>query len=370
MRILHINGNYLFSKLHQNLIRELSRQSIENGIFVPMYDRSRAIYEPQDDVVASECFKKWDRLFFDYKQSKIIREAEARFNVAEFDIIHAYTLFTDGNCAMRLAEKYDIPYVVAVRNTDVNDFMKIRPLLRGRGVKIMRRASAVFFLSETYKTEVFEKYVPKEYRDEIAAKSHIIPNGIDSFWLENIHRRERKPEKEIKIIYAGRINKNKNITTTQKAIKILQNRGIAARLTVVGAAESKAELERIIADPSTEYFEAMPKERLAEMYRKNDIFVMPSFTETFGLVYAEAMSQGTPVVYSAGQGFDGQFPDGEVGFAVDSGSAEAVADAVIKITENYETISANCCKGALKFDWEFMAQRYFAIYRDILQTGG
>jgi len=44
---------------------------------------------------------------------------------------------------------------------------------------------------------------------------------------------------------------------------------------------------------------------------------MPSITETFGLVYAEALSQGLPVLYTRGQGFDRQFEEGEVGYAVD-----------------------------------------------------
>ena len=38
------------------------------------------------------------------------------------------------------------------------------------------------------------------------------------------------------------------------------------------------------------------------IYRENDIYVMPSIIETFGLVYAEAMSQGLPVIYTRGQG--------------------------------------------------------------------
>jgi glycosyltransferase involved in cell wall biosynthesis len=68
---------------------------------------------------------------------------------------------------------------------------------------------------------------------------------------------------------------------------------------------------------------------LIDIYRANDIFVMPSFTESFGLVYAEAISQGLPVVYSIGQGFDRQFPEGEVGYHADPNSAQSVADAIL-----------------------------------------
>lgn len=43
---------------------------------------------------------------------------------------------------------------------------------------------------------------------------------------------------------------------------------------------------------------------LARLYRPASGFAMVSFRENFGLVYAEALSQGRPVVYSKGQGFD------------------------------------------------------------------
>ena len=52
------------------------------------------------------------------------------------------------------------------------------------------------------------------------------------------------------------------------------------------------------------------RKNLIEFIGENDIFVMPSINETFGLVYAEAMSQGLPVIYTKGQGFDKQFNDG------------------------------------------------------------
>ena len=75
-------------------------------------------------------------------------------------MIHAYTLFTDGNVARTLSKKYGVPYVVAIRDTDVNDFFRYRPYLIKLGSQIMKDASAVFFLSESYKRIVLEKYVP------------------------------------------------------------------------------------------------------------------------------------------------------------------------------------------------------------------
>ena len=90
---------------------------------------------------------------------------------------------------------------------------------------------------------------------------------------------------------------------------------------------------------------------------------MPSIHETFGMAYAEALSQGLPVIYTKGQGFDGFFTQGEVGYAVKSNDYNSIAKYVIEIYENYETYSKNCIKKAIKFDWNNIAELYINLYK-------
>ena len=246
MRILHINCNYIGTTLHQLMIEHLDALGYDNQVFVPTFDKTIAVIKPNDNVYVSECFNKWDRLFFDYKQQKIIKTIEAHYDVASFDLIHAYTLYTDGNVARVLSEKYGIPYVVAVRNTDVNDFLKKMIHLRKRGFKTLAAAKAVFFLSNAYRRQVFEKYIPQKHQEEIKMKTYIIPNGIDEFWFESIPEQNKVIDKKhIRLVYAGRIDKNKNITTTQKAMEILRKQGYETTLTVVGKIQNEKEF-RII----------------------------------------------------------------------------------------------------------------------------
>lgn len=362
MRVLHINGNFLFTNLHQCMIKSLSKYGIDNSVFVPMYNKSLAVLTPDDNVTVSECFNKWDKISFNYKQSKIFKSAEIIYKTKEFDIIHAYTLFSDGNCAMNLSQKYGIPYVVAVRNTDVNIFLKKMIHLRKKGLQIMLNSSAVFFLSESYKNQVFHKYVPVKYREILDKKTYIIPNGIDGFWLDNIYEGHRPQKEEINAVYAGRINKNKNITAIQRAIKILNKKGYNIKLTVVGKVESQREFDKIISDYNTCYLKQLPKEKLICVYRESDFFIMPSFSESFGLVYAEAMSQKLPVIYTKGQGFDGQFEEGVVGYSVDPHNAEDIADKILKILLKKHEIEKACVNNVRKYDWDIIARRYISIY--------
>lgn len=366
MRILHINCNYIGTTLHQLMVEHLDALGYSNSVFVPTYDRKIAVIKPNANVCISECFKRWNRLFFDYKQSKIQRSVQKVFDISNFDCIHAYTLFTDGNCAMSLSKKYGKPFVVAVRNTDVNTFFKYMPHLRKRGIEIIKNASRVFFLSEAYRELVFGKYVPDKYRDILWKKTTVIPNGIDDFWFASEPKNlPILPKQIIKLIYAGRIDKNKNIHSIQIAMKMLEDIGYYSKLTVIGRVIDKHVFDAIRKDKRTVYISPEPKEKLIELYRQHNIFVMPSFTESFGLVYAEAMSQGLPVIYTRGQGFDGNFNDGYIGYPVNAKKPEEIAEAIIRIIKDYERISANCLPASKKFMWETIVDEYDRVYRSL-----
>lgn len=375
VKILHINCNYVGTTLHQLMIEELERQGIENEVFVPVYDKNIAVIKPNKNVYVSECFHKWDRIIFDYKQKKIIQAIEERYDISEFDLIHAYTLFTDGNAARILSEKYGIPYVVAVRNTDVNDFFKKMVYLRNRGVRTMMAGERVFFLSDAYRKRVFEKYIPSKEKLTIFNKTDIVPNGIDNFWLDRIYYERdfdsiinRIKRKELRLVYAGGIDNNKNISTSVLAIKDLISKGWSIDFDIIGKIKEQKVFNQFKELPYCHYHASSPKEKLIEFYRNADIFIMPSHYESFGLVYAEAMSQGLPVIYTKGQGFDGQFLEGEIGFAVESISPQDISNAIEKIAANYKTMSLRCLKRCRKFSWSSIVKQYMEIYNIIMNS--
>ena len=354
------------------MIEALEQKGIENEVFVPTYDKNMAVINPNENVTVSECFSKWDRLVFDYKQKKIIHAIEESYDISTFDLIHAYTLFTDGNVARILSIKYKIPYVVAVRNTDINAFMKKRFLLRPRGIDILRGADKIFFLSEAYRKSMFEKYIPANYQLEISKKVEIIPNGIDKFWFQNIYRERdykeifyRIEQKSLKLVYVGSIDKNKNIILTCKAIDLLKKDGWNIDFTIAGKIREKYIYNSC--KKYVHYLSPLPKEKLIEIYRNADIFVMPSVFETFGLVYAEAMSQGLPVIYTKDQGFDGQFPEGTVGYHVSSTDEKEVAEKIKMIAKYYIDISKHSLNCVEKFNWDKICNLYTMIYKDIIR---
>ena len=312
-------------------------------------------------VIHKECYSEMDRFFFFSKQAKIARCMENNYDIRQFDIIHSHTLFNGGYATYSLHKKYGIDYCVSVRGTDVNVFLQL-PGFKIIGKKILNNAKAIFVLSAGVKERIFKLYSPEE-RQAVLKKMVLAYNGLEEFWLKNVYYRTGlNVSKEINLLCVGKINKFKNIISASKAMEVLIKKGYKFKLTVVGQILDETVKEELVNNPNVRVLEYMDKKDLITVYRNADIFVMPAVHETFGRVYAEAMTQGLPVIYSKNEGFDGIFADGTVGFAVDPYNLEEIADRIEKIIKNYNQISANATKNSAIFNWKSIAAIYESAY--------
>ena len=369
MKILHINSYYGVSAFYKNLYDEQVKSGLDIDVYVPVlksFDCSGRAFGEYTKV--RRVFNQTDRVFFHLKQRKITTDIKSTYDLTKFDLVHAHSLFTNGYVAMKLNQEFQIPYCVAVRNTDVNLFFKRMIHLRKTGIRILENASRVIFLSPAYRDEVIENIVPVQLRKKIRNKSVVIPNGIDPFWIENIGSpKSIEGKKEIRLLHVGEISKNKNIQTTLRAMNQMnkEESSLSYTLTAVGKIKNKKLLAKLKTNDHFRYIEPQKKEELIHIYRDHDIFVMPSIHETFGLVYAEAMSQGLPVIYSRGQGFDGQFEDGEVGYAVGCFHEEVIGRSIQKVINKYKGISRNSISNIERFSWECISKNYANLYNNV-----
>jgi len=371
MKILNINSYYYSSTVHGQLQSALHSKDVDSLTYVPLakeyVPRDECKFVNEDHIKKSTCYNELDRYFFHVKHNKILVDIKKRINIQEFDCLHAHSLFSNGYIALKIKESFGLPYIVAVRDTDLNTFFKYMFYLRRLGIKILKESDKIVFLSQPYRDYLIQNYIPKKMKEDILIKSEIIPNGIDDFWLKNKGTVKKLHDKKtLNLIYVGTISKRKNLNTTVKAVEILKNQGYNINFTVVGKVIDEFIFNKIKNLPYVNYIAPVSKEELLQIYRANDIFVMPSVTETFGLVYAEAMSQGLPVIYTRGQGFDGHFKEGEVGYSVQYNSGKEVVKRIKDILDNYEAISSNCAEKVDKFDWNKIAEYYKNIYKSII----
>jgi glycosyltransferase involved in cell wall biosynthesis len=369
MNILHINSYYITGRFYKNLFQKQLNKNLELDVFVPVPTKNKySLSSNETNTLISPNHAKYDRYNFFLKHKKIYCDLIKNYQIGKFKLIHAHSLFSNGYVALKIKQNYGIPYIVAVRNTDVNFFFRYMLHLRTLGFKIMSEADRIVFISEPYKQYVLDRFVPKKKLDDILNKIDIIPNGIDDFWFKNkISILPHKKFKHIKLLFVGTINKNKNILTTIKAIECLKKKGLDIIFTIVGSIEDQNIFKKIMKNTYIIYLEPMGQEKLLDIYRENDIFVMPSKRETFGLVYAEAMSQGLPVIYTRGQGFDLRFEEGEVGYSVFHNSHIEISKKIEMIIENYQRISERCVNNIEKFDWEIISDKYVELYKKIVK---
>ena len=374
MNILHINGDYPFQSLYYELLQHFSGgKGIKHIMYVPLksgrkFSRKYDISTPNVNVIYSFDFLNFDRLIYYTKKTKILRAIQNIINIADINCVHAHTLFSTGGVAYELKKKLGINYIVAVRNTDLNEFFKYMVHLRNFGIKVMNAASKVIFLSPAYKDIVINKYVPKKLRKDILNKSIVIPNGIADFWHKNRFKRKNAPPKHVELLYIGAIKKNKNIETTIRVTRLLNAHGINTHFTIVGGGPNTAKIKKIIGK-NDNYIKIHKwidsKEKLIPFYRSAHIFVMPSLTETFGIVFIEALSQGLPLIYTKGQGVDGYLPQGVVGYACNPLDVEEITNRIEHIMANYVEFSRRCTDSIESFSWRKIAHKYESIYSEL-----
>jgi len=201
-------------------------------------------------------------------------------------------------------------------------------------------------------------------------KSVIIPNGLDSSWLHNSSNEERPVISKLRILYVGDFSTNKNILNSIKAVSLV-NKEMPVTFTLVGSGGDQDALLRKQCKsgvwPFVTHLDRIEdRPRLREIYQSHDLFLMPSYLETFGLVYIEALSQGLPVVHSLGQGIDGYFKGDGISVAVDPNSPIAIAEGIIALANRLPAIRPACVTAARNFDWRDIAIRYQYEYQSAL----
>lgn len=378
MNILHIAVDYPNTALYKQLLMHCSPN---NGQYHTVYVPARIgadvslknHYEAQNvEVLYSADFHQIDRLLYHRKRLQILAGIERQVPLKGVRVVHAHTLFSSGGVAYELKRTRGIEYVVAVRNTDLNVFFKYAIHLRRFGLRILQEAARVVFLSPAYLDTLVEQYAPAHFRQELIAKSIVIPNGISDFWLEN--RFQRPPRsmesRRLNLAYVGAFTKNKNVETTLLVAEELVRRGYEPHLTLVGDGPEAPRIKKLatrmtIAPTVRSWTEN--QQQLLDVYRGADLFLMPSLTETFGLVYAEAMSQGLPVIYTRGQGIDGYFPDGTVGYACQPTNVRQISDKAESVLQNYNRISLACTELAGTFSWTGIAANYENLYHSVAE---
>lgn len=367
MRLLHICCNLAGSTVFPQLFEALKEEGVEQEVFVPeKREGDMGKNEPRGvQTHYALTVKKSDALFFFRKAQRTAPVIQKTVDLSGVTLIHAHTLFTDGSIARRLSRQTGIPYMVTLRYSDIEAIWKYEPHLRPMARRILKDAARVVFLSEASRDKVLSGWLKAKDREAVQKKTAVIPNGIRPEWLTGAARDTLGHP--VRVGFAGLLNERKRPMDALAAVHAANDLQKERRfvLKACGSGPLEEAFRAALADGDEFVGRVQGMEAMKDFYAGCDVLLVPSKAETFGMVYLEAMSQGVPVLYTRGQGFDGQFPEGEVGYSVPCGDVSAQAKAIIEIAKDHPARSARCIRHAQDYAWPVVARKWTSLYETI-----
>jgi len=288
-------------------------------------------------------------------------------------IIHVHSPFQMGLKALFLKRKLKVPLVLTV-HTLFDEYLHFVPLIpQNLSWKILKIYMKWFCRQcdgiVVPTAEAAEK-IKKDYALRRSIK--VLPTGV--FVVPRALNALEPPfeEKYFNCLYVGRISSEKNIDFLLETMMDLIKGHPQIRLYLIGGFSKQSHYLKQMADKGFRdkiiFLGEMPYENLAPFYQKADVLVCTSKTETQGLIFIEAGSEGLPVVALRSQGAKNVIKNDVNGFLVSENKLE-FSQAVLRLKEDADLrqrirISA---KEFIKknFDQFKLSQKMFEWYQSL-----
>ncbi|MEI6220850.1 MAG: glycosyltransferase family 4 protein [Actinomycetes bacterium] len=204
----------------------------------------------------------------------------------------------------------------------------------------------------------------------------VIPNGIDYSRFNAAGRsRVREEDAPLRIGFLGRFEETRKglpllLEALPKILKALPN----LELVVAGPGDPEKIVAKI--DPQVSkhirFLGRLSESEKVEFLSSLDLYIAPNTGgESFGIILAEAMASGTPVLASNIQAFVDLLAEGDSGVNFVSEDANDLAKSVIELLRNSSRLlqlSQNGLVSAVRFDWSSVASQIMSVY-EVAMTG-
>jgi len=289
------------------------------------------------------------------------------------DLLWAQPTPSNGWAAMKLSQKFSIPYVIGVHGADINEYIHL-PGAKKRMAKVYRNAVKVIAVSQRLKRGVM--------KIEPNADCDVIYLGIDPLLLEDAEAAakqrlaQKRSNDDFIVVSVSNLIETKGLEYNLHALRTLVQKFPRLRYRIIGDGPFKERLKKMIEDfdltnhvifvGQLEYNNAMREIACA------DIFSMPSYKEGFGMVYIEGMALGVPVIGCQGQGIADVIEDGVNGFLVEPQNSDDLTKVWKQLLTDSKlrTKIGNTGRKTVQqsYLWQSTAEKFDEVFRSIIST--
>ena len=303
--------------------------------------------------------------------------------ICSFDIVHIHSLYLFHNMISgHYCRKYNVPYLIRPHGT-LGPFIHKRHRLRKSIMELLferknfRYSHAVNFASEE------EMKLASGTRLMLKSRGIVVPLGLDLTEYENLPEngafRSKYPEingNKI-VLFFSRINFIKGLEVLTTAFSKVANIRSDVHLVIAGPDNEgfgiqvkKWLVDNKILNRTTFTGMLQGREKLS-LLRDSDIFVLPSFSENFGISVIEAMACEIPVVISDRVNIWRDVVNSEAGRVIPPDS-DLLAESIIELLDNKDLAQRMGLKGKAlvkeRFVWDKIAFRLEDVYRTIISN--
>jgi len=305
-----------------------------------------------------------------------------------YDVIHSH-YWISGKVAMPAAKELGIPLVhtmhtmARVKNLNLAEGETPEPMIRVQGeTQVVAAADALIANTDAEGASLVSLY------DACPDIVHVVSPGVDLYTFTAGGGRSTArtevglPQDALVISFVGRIQPHKGpevlIRATSELVKhspLLRHKLI---VNVIGGASgaNTEEVDRLKElsswlgiDDVVRFAPPVSRTDLPQWYRAADLVVVPSYSESFGLVALEAQACGTPVVATAVGGLRTAVADGISGVLVDGHDPKAWSSVIARLLQEPQRrvlLSMGAIEHASHFGWDATARGTLDIYDQVI----
>jgi len=286
------------------------------------------------------------------------------------DIIHAHNAFPDGVASVK-AFGNKFPVIITVHGSDVNMFA-MKPTLQPDIVNSLNKTGLIICVSASLKDKLHEIGV--------TSRCEVIPNGVNTELFTPGDRTEAcrllgLDHDRPRIIFVGNFKKIKGVEYLIQSMPFVLKKYPDCELILLGAQPGNKYvmkynklIESIGIKNAIRIVRMVHHENLPPWMQASDLLVLPSISEGFGLVLAEALACGRPVVATMSGGPESIVEEG-LGVLVTPGDHEALGNGILRVLDGKGILNSAALVRSIKyrFSYDSISKKIVSVYNNIME---